>query len=102
MNCICSPQAGRKWELFLAVCWAVQLSRQVLYVHRLLSLLVLKTGTDKAQKAAAAVKRQWKQGKVKRKIQNYHAASDMCDASIFEFITSIYRAESEDFPFQYG
>lgn len=102
MNCICSPQAARKWKLFLAVCWAVRLSRRILYVHRLLSLLVLKTGTDKALKVAAAVKGQWKQGKVKRKIQNYHGASDMHDASIFEFITSIYRGVREDFPFQYG
>lgn len=102
MNCICSPQAARKWKLFLAVCWAVRLSRRILYVHRLLSLLVLKTGTDKALKVAATVKGQWKQGKVKRKIQNYHGASDMHDASIFEFITSIYRGVREDFPFQYG
>lgn len=56
-------------------------------------LVVSETGTDRdsleALKAAVLVKRHRRQqSKVKRKIQN--GPSDMHDASIFEFITSIY------------
>lgn len=43
-----------------------------------------------ALEAAVAEKWHRKQGNVNRKIQNYHGAPDMHDASIFEFLTSIY------------
>lgn len=90
---------NREFPFILVICWAVWLSHQILHVRSLLSRLVLKTGTDEgsfeAVKAAVAAK--WhrrQQGKVKRKIKNYHAASDMHDASIFEFTASIYWAAS--------
>lgn len=66
----------------------------MLYVHSLLSLLVLETGTDKgifeALKTAVAVKQHRRQQGEVREIQNDLGASDMHDASIFEFISSVY------------